>query len=145
MYKVLDLFMSERLTGSFDPTYPSISALSQKSQNMRIRHYILNKFNQWVPGAVQPHGKVKLNVKLSQSAQTQLYLPPVGISATTVQALADSGAQMCVADWDVAARLNLIKADLLHPALKVSVADNTNLRVSWRTFPVNICGLGRVN
>jgi hypothetical protein len=88
----------------------------------------------WVPAAVQPHGMVKLNVQLSQSAQTQLNLPHVKLSTTSVQALADSGAQMCVADWDVAARLNLTKADLLHPALKVSVADNSNLELVGAHF-----------
>ena len=114
--------------------YPSISALSNKSQDRKIRHHVLNQFGQWVPGAVQPHGKVKLNVQPSQSAQSQLHLPPITTSTTTIQALADSRAQMCVADWSVAKRLGLTKADLLHPALTVSVADNSNLELVGAHF-----------
>ena len=41
---------------------------------------------------------------------------------------------MCVADWSIAKRLNLSRQDLLHPALTVSVADNSNLELIGAHF-----------
>ena len=43
---------------------------------------------------------------------------------------------MCVADWSVARRLHLNKSDLLHPALTVSMADNTNLELMGAHFMI---------
>ena len=95
----------------------------------------MNQFGKWVPHNVQPHGRVTLQVRPDPSAQQQLNLPPLNNSVvTTVRALADSGAQMCVADWSIAKQLQLTKQDLLHPALTVSVADNTNLELMGAHF-----------
>ena len=41
---------------------------------------------------------------------------------------------MCVADWQVAQRMNLRKSDILAPALTVSVADNANLELMGAHF-----------
>ena len=79
--------------------------------------------------------KHKLSVKPDPTAQQQLQLPPLDNTATTsVWALAGTGAQMCVANWEVAKNLNLSKADLLIPALSVSVADNSSLELVGAHF-----------
>ena len=128
LYEVSDVFTSGLHSGSPDPWgTPSLAALSTK-QPRRIRHHALNEFGKWQPSNVAPHGRVHLQVKPSQSAQQQLQLPSLpNSSVTTVEALADSGAQMCIADWSVASRLGLTKDELLLPALTVSIADNSNL------------------
>lgn len=41
---------------------------------------------------------------------------------------------MCVADWQIARKLGLTKADLFAPALSISVADNLNLELIGAHF-----------
>ena len=41
---------------------------------------------------------------------------------------------MCVADWHMAQRMKITKADLLTPALTVSVADNASLELMGAQF-----------
>ena len=82
----------------------------------KIKHHVLNDFGQWKPSNVMPHGKLNINLRISQSAVQQLHLPPLhNVQHTTISALADTGAQMCVADWNIAKRLGLHKEDLFAP------------------------------
>ena len=135
-YEVLDVFMSELRLGSSDPlSTASLSTLNSQKQPRKIRHHILNNFGRWIPSNVQPHGKLELTVKPGPSAQQQLNLPELDNNVvTSVWTLADTGAQMCVADWEVAKNLNLNKTDLLMPALSVSVADNSSLELVGAHF-----------
>ena len=112
----------------------SIGALS-KTQVTKMRHHMMDEFGRWTPSNVQPHGKLLLQVSISQSAASQFDLPQVNnIKSTPVSALADTGAQMCVADWRVAKSLGLKRSDLLLPALSVSVADNSSLELIGAHF-----------
>ena len=136
LYEVSDVFTSDRT--QIHPTAwssPSLAAINSSPQVRKIRHHIANKFGAWKPSNVEPHGKILLTASISQSAQEQLQLQPiVNAKETVVNALADTGAQMCVADWLVATRMNIRKQDLLTPALTVSVADNANLELMGAQF-----------
>ena len=115
--------------------FSKLNTLTEKHSLRKIRHHMQDKFGAWKPSNVQPHGKLNLKVKLSKSAATQLNLPEIQHSSpTSVSALCDTGAQMCVADWEVAKRLGLAKSDLLIPALSVSVADNWSLELMGAHF-----------
>ena len=112
----------------------SLSAILSKHAPKKIRHHVLDKFGSWSPANVQPHGRLQLQVKPSLSAQKQLGLPKLTNTSTQVNALAETGAQMCVADRMVAKRMNLTKSDLLYLALSVSVADNASLELIGAHF-----------
>ena len=95
----------------------------------------MDKFGSWKPSNVEPLGKLKLQVRISNSATKQLKLPVIKrATSTLVMALADTGAQMCVADWQVAKNMGLKKSDLMVPALSVSVADNSSLELMGAHF-----------
>ena len=101
----------------------------------KIQHHIINSFGKWQPGPVQPHGKLEVNLTICASAPEQLGLPRINNKSTiAVNALANTGAQMCVADWNVAVRMGIQKHELLQPALKISVADNSNLQLIGANF-----------
>ena len=103
----------------------------------KIKHHVLDAFGQWKPSNVMPHGKIDINLRVSQSAVQQLSLPVLNNAKhTQVSALADTDAQMCVADWNIAKRLGLEKQDLFAPALSVSVADNSSLELIGAHFLV---------
>ena len=129
--EVSNVFTSELREGSTDPkSHPQLSAFHQKHQQRRIHHHVINEFGKWVTSNVSAHGKIQVHVKLDPSAQQQLDLDQLpNTSSTTVSTLADTGKQMCVADWAIAKKLNLKKSDLLMPALTVSVADNASLEL----------------
>ena len=130
LYEVQDVFTSERSSAS-------LWTISSKQVPRKIRHHILDQFGNWSPSHVQPNGRLNLNIKPLQSAQQQFDLPRLPDTSTKVIALADTGAQMSVADWEVAKRMNLRNLDLLLPALSVSVADNANLELIGAHF-INI-------
>lgn len=136
IYEVQDVFTSDCDQGH--PTarsYPSLSALNSNPQVKKIRHHIADQFGRWKPSNVQPHGRIQLTAAPFKSAQQQLNLQPLlNSNSTTIQALADTGSQLCVVDWAVAKRMNIGKADLLTPALTVSVADNASLELMGAQF-----------
>ena len=114
---------------------PNSGHLGAISNNVRkIRHHVMDEFGSWKPSNVQPHGKIKIRLKISKSATEQLQLKPVKSTSTSALALADTGAQMCVADFNVAKRMGLSKSDLMIPALSVSVADNSSLELIGAHF-----------
>ena len=135
-YEVPDVFTSVRLSGPEQHVRsPSLAAISSSMANKKLRHHIRDSFGTWKPSHVLPHGRVSLTASLAKSAQHQLQLQRVTNSnSTQVHVLADTGAQMCVADWQVAERMNLTPADLLTPALTVSVADNASLELMGAQF-----------
>ena len=116
------------------PKNPSLYALSKKDSVKKLRHHIMDEFGRWKPANVQPHGKLLVHLQVSHSAAEQLQLPVISANKTTVHALADTGAQMCVADWSVARQMGMSKSDLMVPALSVSVADNSSLELLGATF-----------
>lgn len=99
LYKVTDKFSSVQQTSAH------LGAISQKDNVKKIRHHVKDTFGKWKPSNVQPHGKLQVKVKTSVSATQQLQLQPIKSLTTTVSALFDTGAQMCVADWNVAKRM----------------------------------------
>ena len=130
LYEDTDVFSSVRQQDhQTDPYYPSLSAINKNPQVRKIRHHMSDQFGNWQPSNVQPHGRLSLTASLSKSAQDQLQLQPfTNTKDTIVKALADTGAQMCVADWEVAKRMNIT------PALTVSVADNASLELIGAQF-----------
>ena len=95
----------------------------------------MDEFRAWRLGHVQPHGKFRLQLKVSDSATKQLNLTKIkGSKSTSVRALFDTGTQMCVSDWDVAKRMGLKKSDFWVPVLSVSVADNSSLGLMGAYF-----------
>ena len=134
LYKDTDVFTSELQRDPIGGT-PCLSVLSSSQSNNKIRHHIRDSFGKWKLSHAQPHGHIQLTATVDRSAQQQLRLPPIHHARTTqVRALADTGAQMCVSDWQVAKRMGLTKADLLTPALTVSVADNASLELIGAQF-----------
>ena len=112
-----------------------IAAIQDNKSVKKLRHHVMNSFGKWVPSHVEPHGKVRLTIEVDNSAASQLRLQPLrNCSKTTVSALADTGAHMCVADWRVAQAMGLAKKDLMIPALSISVADNNSLELIGTHF-----------
>lgn len=135
LYKVQDEFLSVVHQENKCSQKGSLEVLSKKDIE-KMRHHMMDDFGRWTPSNIQPHGKLQLQVAVSQSATKQLQLPQIkNTTSTQVSALADTGAQMCVADWRVSKNMGLKKLDLLLPALSVSVADNS--RINWSTFLVH--------
>ena len=129
------MFMSVLCEKPLHRGYSSLSALKSNPRVRKIRHHIADSFGNWRPSNIQPHGRLLLEAQVSNSAQQQLGIQSTPNSKpTSVEALADTGAQMCVADWSVAQRMNLTRSDLLTPALTVSVADNANLELIGAQF-----------
>lgn len=99
---------------------------------------MLNQFGKWSLANVMPYGKMTIHLQVSSTAPKppkQLNLPPVhSMASTTVSVLADTGAQMCVADCQIAKRLGLKKDNLFVPALSISVADNSSLELIGAHF-----------
>ena len=105
----------------------NISSISSKDTIKKLGHHIKDEFGNWKPSHVQPHGNIQVSLQVSQSAAEQLQLQPIQHAQQTfIKALADTGAQMCVADWSVAKQMV--------PALSVSVADNTSFELIGATF-----------
>lgn len=98
----------------------NIASISSKDTLKKLRHHIKDEFGNWKPAHVQPHGNIQVSLQVSQSAAEQLQLQPIQhAQQTVVRALADTGAQMCVAYWSVAKKMGLSK------------------RISW--FPLYLC------
>ena len=126
--EVMDEFSSDRPKAQ-------LAALKERKSVDKIQHHIINSFGKWQPGPVQPHGKLQVNLTVCTSAPDQLGLPQMHDKSTiAVNALADTGAQMCVADWNVALRMGINKHELLQPVLKISLADNSNLQLIGANF-----------
>lgn len=116
-----------------------LSALSNK-----IQHYSCNESGKWQQSPVKPHGKIKIQVEVCQTAFQKLQLDmPHNTRPSQVTSLADSRAQMCVADITVARRLNLKRSELLNPYLNISVADNGNLKIVGVSFLTLTAATGR--
>ena len=132
--EVTDEFSSVRLRTNSVHQSANLSSIQQKDIK-RLRHHIMDSFGRWTPSHVAPQDKVDLIVRISDSAPTQLQLPTLHhTNSTKVSALADFGAQMCVADWQIAKNMGLRRKDLLIPALSISVADNSNLELIGAHF-----------
>ena len=130
-YKVQDEFLSVLHRAKPNNTSANLSALKSSESVHKIRHHIMNSLG----NGSQAHGKLKLNIEVDNSAAHQLNLPPLThCKSTPVSALADTSAQMCVADWQVGQRLGLKRKDLVVPALSISVADNYNLELIGAHF-----------
>ena len=82
----------------------------------------------WRVSDMEPHGKVDLRLQVLQSAYRELRLMDLGKSSPVeVTALADAGAQMCLAYVTVARKLGLVEDDLLEP-------DNSRMEVAGAGF-----------
>ena len=91
-----------------------LSGLREAKSADKIQHHIMDSFGKWQPGPVQPNGKLEVNLSICTSAPDQLGLPRISNKSTiTINALADTGAQMCIADWNVALRMGIQKHELL--------------------------------
>ena len=65
----------------------------------RVPHHVFQDGSRWKVGDVEPHGKVDLNLEVCFSAYKELQLGALGrVRGARVTALADTGAQMCLAD-----------------------------------------------
>merc|ERR1712082_579207 len=71
----------------------------------------------WAPARVRPHARLEVKLAVSPSAYKYLGMPVPGgdRATTTVSALVDTGAQMCVADVSVADRLGIPREQLVSP------------------------------
>lgn len=126
LYEVKDELISELRYSK----QAHVGAIKGYPNTHKICHHILDQFGNWTPGNVLPHSKVDIHIQLSKSAAKQFQLPMTAETRSTrVTPLVDTGAQMCVTDWQVAKRMGLTKSDLITPALSVSVADNSNLEL----------------
>ena len=100
----------------------------------------MTEFGNWEPSHVEPHRRVAINVKVCNSAAKQLNLPVMkNKQPTKVSALADTCTQMCVSDWEIGKKMGLKRSEILTPALTISTADNSSLRVNWCKFHDTLC------
>ena len=90
-----------------------------------IQHQCCDRLGRWKPGRVEGHGRVRLRVGLCEEAyRTVGVVAPRSHRSTTVSALADTGAQMCVMGQEVLTRMGLRVLDLLSAAMKINVAND---------------------
>ena len=107
----------------------------QQMSTKKLRHHIMDEFGKWKVSHVEPHGRVQVQVKICNSAARQLGISKLPQKKTiSVSALCDTGAQMCVSDWNLAKEMGLKKSDILTPALTISTADNAKLELIGATF-----------
>ena len=120
--------LRESHTQRGDPT-PVIAGLAQQVPN-----YQCNNNGKWIQAPVEPHGRVGVKVDVCQEATSQLGLQtPQQVNPTKVIALADSGAQICMADYSLASKMNLAH-QLFTPTMQVSVANNAGLNIMGAMF-----------
>ena len=60
-------------------------------------------------------------------------MPTLGVSKV-VSGLADTGAQMCVADVSLATKLGVRECEYVYPALQISAANNAGLEIAGGMF-----------
>ena len=115
--------------------YPNLSQLQEKQALKKIRHHIFDSFGRWRPSNVEPHGLLQLTMESCHSATQQLRLLKIpGTKPVQVNALVDTGVQICVADYQLAKQMGLRKKNMLTPALTISVADNADLELIRAAF-----------
>ena len=90
-----------------------------------------------------PHARLRVYVEIDTGAYKQLDVRRPTVSGTTsVSALVDTGAQVCVADIGVADKMGLNREELLSAALKISAANSAGLVVVGAGFVTisTVCG-----
>ena len=116
-----------------EPSTSKISAITTRAR--KLRDHIPDEFGTWKPSHVEPHGKVSLQMSVCHFASQQLKTPKIiNTKAINIHALVDTGAQMCVADIELANKMGLRKQHMMTPALTVSVADNADLELVSAVF-----------
>ena len=94
----------------------------------RIPHQLRDRLGRWRAAHVEGHGRVRLRLGVCKEAYKSVGAAvPGSHRSTTVSALADTGAQMCVASMDVVRRMGLRLRDLVDVELRVNVAGNLGL------------------
>ena len=89
----------------------------------------------WSPARVRPHAHLTVNLSVCGEAYGSLGLrSPARTTFTSVSALVDTGAQMCVANVTVADELGIPRGMLVSPALQISAANNAGLRILGAGF-----------
>ena len=97
------------------------SSLSSRS----IPHLVCDKSGRWAPGCVEEHGRVRVRVEVCERPYVDKGWPiPASRGEVELTALADTGAQMCVAGHGFARSLGLRARDLVTPEVRISAADS---------------------
>lgn len=135
------------LTGSWlkisgGPSSGSIGVLS--NSGVKMPHKELSPEGTWVSRNVEPHGRLELSLRVCEPAYKQLGLRvPTRPRAVCVSGMADTGAQMCVGDVEIAERLGIKPEFMVDAAMAVTVANNGSLWVLGAGFVEIVSGSGR--
>ena len=101
----------------------------------KIPHMACDKSGSWQKQNVEPHARIEVQLSTCLPAYKQLHLQKPTCTVTTrVVALADTGAQMCVADLSTVDRMGIQRHLLPQPFLNVSGANNEDLKILWVAF-----------
>ena len=94
------------------PTRPQLAALGDKSEP--VPHHRCDGLGRWMPSRVEGAGRLQVRVEICKEAYKPGYRSaPKGCKPAVVTALADTGAQMCIAGMSLALRMGLRERDLL--------------------------------
>ena len=124
------------LQGTLTQPKPGVAEFLAMSRLMgKVPHLRCGGDGIWRESGVLPHARVELGVEVCGSAHDQLGIMRLGRTrSAVVSALADTGAQMCVADVSLADRLGVPRGQLVDPVLQVSVANNAGLELAGAGF-----------
>ena len=101
----------------------------------RIPHMVCTPSGAWRKQNVEPHARIEVQLSPCVSSYKQLNLQqPPRHSSVRVIALADTGAQMCVADLATIEMMGIRRQLLPQPVLNVSVANNEDLTIVGVAF-----------
>merc|ERR1712082_488581 len=135
------------LTGSWmkiDGRVESAQLGVLETKGVRMPHKECGPGGSWRSCNVEPHGRLELSLRVCKPAYEQLKLRvPPRSRAVRVSAMADTGAQMCVGDLELAERLGLVSEFLVGTAMSVTVANNDNLRVRGAGFMEIVTASGK--
>ena len=119
----------------------------------KMSHKVCDRFGRWMPGILESHSKIEVNVKVCKDAYVQLGLR-IPFESTRVvrrdspkeafqtndkkkvklEALPDTGAQMVVAGIGIVQKVGLREADLIKPALSIKAANSEEMKLLGAVF-----------
>ena len=101
----------------------------------KVPHQVCDRAERWSSKGVEPHSMVDLKVSVCGSGYAANGLRmPTGVRDVRVSAMADTGAQMCVASCRVAEALGLSREQMVVPELSISAANNARLKIAGAGF-----------
>ena len=129
------------LTSSTQGIGPFCCISTSKGPVTLLSHHVYNKFSGWAASRPEEHPTMNVSCSIATTAYTDLSLPTPRVTDRTAStpALADTGAQMCVAGPSFLHALGATKKELIKLQNGVSTANNAGLTLLGGLFS-NIMG-----